>query len=45
MIEHDIPPNMRVIDETLLYPIYPSGLLENQSAIIRYQHSVLKNQL
>ena len=42
MIEHDIPPNMRVIDETLLYPIYPSGLLENQSAIIRYQHSSLK---
>lgn len=42
MIEHDIPPNMRVIDETLLYPVTPSGLTENQSAIVRYRHPETK---
>ena len=39
LIDHHLPPNMRVIDETLLYPKYPSGLLENQKPIHRYQHS------
>lgn len=42
MIENNVPPNLRVIDETLLYPIYPSGLTENQDAIVRYRHSDLK---
>ncbi|MCD8377255.1 MAG: hypothetical protein LUB59_00540 [Candidatus Gastranaerophilales bacterium] len=42
MVEKDVPPNMRVIDETLLYPRYPSGLTENQDAIIRYRHSNIK---
>ena len=41
LIDAGTPPNVRVIDETLLYPIYPSGLLENQSALARYQHSNL----
>lgn len=39
IIDSRTPPNIRVIDETLLYPIYPSGLLENQNAIVRYRHS------
>lgn len=39
MIDNHVPPNLRVIDETLLYPKYPSGLLENQKPIHRYQHS------
>ncbi len=42
LIDAGTPPNVRVIDETLLYPIYPSGLLENQDALIRYQHSAIK---
>lgn len=45
LIDAGTPPNVRVIDETLLYPIYPSGLLENQSAIARYQHSNLKEPI
>ena len=45
LIDAGTPPNVRVIDETLLYPIYPSGLLENQSPIIRYQHSSLKEPI
>jgi hypothetical protein len=40
-----IPPNMRVIDETLLYPKYPSGLLENQNPITRYQHSATQEPI
>lgn len=39
MLDNHTPPNLRVIDETLLYPKYPSGLLENQSPLHRYQHS------
>lgn len=42
IIENNEPPNFRVIDETLLYPLYPSGLTENQSPIVRYRHSNLK---
>ena len=42
MIDNKVPPNMRVIDETLLYPICPSGLLENQNAIVRYRHPDIK---
>lgn len=45
MIDNHVPPNLRVIDETLLYPPYPSGLLENQQAIHRYQHSSVKEPL
>lgn len=36
MASMDVPPNIRTIDETLLYPRYPSGILENQDAIYRY---------
>lgn len=42
MIDNHVPPNLRVIDETLLYPPYPSGLLENQSPLHRYQHSTMQ---
>lgn len=42
LVDHGVPPNVKVIDETLLYPIYPSGLNENQSSIDRYRHSSLK---
>lgn len=42
IIDHQMPPNMRVIDETLLYPPCPSGILENQKAIHRYQHTTMK---
>ncbi|MCM1265712.1 MAG: hypothetical protein NC200_05890 [Candidatus Gastranaerophilales bacterium] len=45
MIDNKLPPNMRVIDETLLYPVYPSGQMENQDAIIRYRHSNLKEPI
>lgn len=39
IMDNHLPPNMRVIDETLLYTPYPSGLLENQKPIHRYRHS------
>lgn len=42
LIDADLPPNAKVIDETLLYPRYPSGLTEGQSPLERYQHSALK---
>ena len=42
LIDAGTPPNVRVIDEQLLYPVYPSGLIEYQQAIVRYQHSNLK---
>jgi len=42
LIDAGTPPNVRVIDEQLLYPVYPSGLIEYQDAIVRYQHSNLK---
>ena len=42
LVDHGVPPNVKVIDETLLYPLYPSGLNENQSSIDRYRHSNLK---
>ncbi len=42
LIDAGTPPNVRVIDEQLLYPTYPSGLMEYQQAIVRYQHSNLK---
>lgn len=45
IIDHSIPPNLRVIDETLLYPPYPSGLLENQKPIHRYQHSSIQEPI
>lgn len=45
IIDHRLPPNMRVIDETLLYPIYPSGQMENQNPIIRYRHSNIKEPI
>lgn len=45
LIDAGTPPNVRVIDETLLYPRYPSGMLENQSAIYRYQHSNLNEPI
>ena len=41
LVDVGMPPNVKVIDEQLLYPIYPSGLTEYQDAIIRYQHSSL----
>ena len=42
LIDADLPPNYKVIDETLLYPRIPSGLTEGQSALVRYPHSSLK---
>lgn len=42
LVDVGMPPNVKVIDEQLLYPIYPSGLTEYQEAIVRYQHSNLK---
>lgn len=42
LIDGDLPPNYKVIDETLLYPRIPSGLTEGQDALVRYQHSTLK---
>jgi hypothetical protein len=45
IIDSRTPPNIRVIDETLLYPIYPSGLLENQDSIVRYRHSNLNEPI
>ncbi len=36
MISKDVPPNIRTIDETLLYPRYPSGIFENQDTKYRY---------
>ena len=45
LIDAGMPPNVKVIDEQLLYPIYPSGLTEYQDATIRYQHSSLKEPI
>ncbi|MCR5266127.1 MAG: hypothetical protein K6E29_05980 [Cyanobacteria bacterium RUI128] len=45
LIDAGTPPNVRVIDEQLLYPVYPSGLIEYQDAIVRYQHSNLKEPI
>ena len=45
LIDAGTPPNVRVIDEQLLYPVYPSGLIEYQEAIVRYQHSNLKEPI
>ena len=42
LIDADLPPNYRVIDETLLYPRIPSGLTEGQSVYERYRHSAMK---
>lgn len=42
LIDADLQPNHKVIDETLLYPRIPSGLTEGQNALVRYQHSSLK---
>ena len=42
LIDADLPPNYRVIDETLLYPRIPSGLTEGQSTFERYRHSAIK---
>ena len=39
MLERATPPNVRVYDETKLYPRYPSGLLEGQSPLYRYGYS------
>ena len=41
LIDAGTPPNVRVIDEQLLYPVYPSGLVEYEEAIVRYRHSNL----
>ena len=38
LIDAGTPPNVRVIDEQLLYPVYPSGVVEYEEAIVRYQH-------
>lgn len=45
LIDAGTPPNVKVIDETLLYPKYPSGLLENQDALSRYRHSNLNEPI
>lgn len=45
LIDAGTPPNVRVIDEQLLYPVYPSGIVEYQQAIVRYQHSNLKEPI
>ena len=47
MIEKATPPNVRIYDETKLYPRYPSGLLEGQSPLYRYgytesEHPILR---
>ncbi len=42
LIDAGTPPNVRVIDEQLLYPVYPSGLTEYQDSVVRYQHSNLQ---
>ena len=39
LVERATPPNVRIIDETKLYPRYPSGLLEGQSELYRYGYS------
>lgn len=41
LVDVGMPPNVKVIDEQLLYPVYPSGLTEYQEAIVRYRHSNL----
>lgn len=45
LVDVGMPPNVKVIDEQLLYPVYPSGVVEYQSAIIRYRHSNLKEPI
>lgn len=45
LIDAGTPPNVRVIDEQLLYPVYPSGVVEYQDAIVRYQHSNLQEPI
>ncbi len=45
MIDRATPPNVRVNDETKLYPRYPSGLLENQSTLYRYGYSDCKHPI
>lgn len=42
MLERATPPNVRVIDETKLYPRTPSGLLEGQNVLYRYGYSESK---
>ena len=46
MIERATPPNVRINDETKLYPRYPSGLLENQSTemVVRVQEISISQQ-
>lgn len=41
LVDVGMPPNVKVIDEQLLYPVYPSGVVEYQEAIVRYRHSNL----
>ena len=41
LVDVGMPPNVKVIDEQLLYHVYPSGLTEYQEAIVRYRHSNL----
>lgn len=45
LVERATPPNVRVIDETKLYPRYPSGLLEGQSVLYRYGYSDCKHPI
>ena len=45
LIDGDLPPNYKVIDETLLYPRIPSGLTEGQNSLVRYTHSSLKEPI
>lgn len=45
MIQKDTPPNVRVIDETKLYPRYPSGLMDGQDILYRYGYSDSKHPI
>ena len=45
LVERATPPNVRIIDETKLYPRYPSGLLEGQSELYRYGYSECKHPI
>lgn len=36
LVSRDVPPNMKVIDDVVLYPRNPSGLTEYQNSIYRY---------
>ena len=45
MIDRAVPPNVRVYDETKLYPRYPSGLLEGQNPLYRYGYTECKHPI